>query len=112
MLESINIVLGCFGRIDDGFVSCSRVENIILTVDNSLYRYNDIMDYLDVYRLFDRMLLEYNGIRHFIFNMRDKFDQIDKRIWSEKQFNLYQKFVIDHKSCGLFVRLDFRNNNG
>ena len=107
---SLYLVLGCFGRSDDGFVSCAGIENRILCISPSLHHYEEIMDYMDTCLLFDRMLLDYNAIRHFIFNMYDRFDQPTCRLWSEKQFQLYQKFVIDHKSCGLFVRLDFAND--
>ncbi len=103
--DNLYVVLGCFGRSDDDFVSCAGIENRILLVDSSLYRYDDIMDYLDQCRLFDRVLLDYNAVRHFIFNLGEKFDQPTRRLWSEKKFELYQKFAIDHKHCGLFVKL-------
>ena len=107
--DSFNVVLGCFGRSDDGFVSCLGIENKILLVNNSLYRYNDIMDYLDQCQLFDRVLLDYNAVRHFIFNLGTKFDQPTRRLWSEKKFELYQKFAIDHRHCGLFVKLSLED---
>lgn len=67
------------------------------------------MNYLDSCRLFDRQLLDYNAIRGFIHNLYNKFDQPTRKLWSEKQFRLYQKFVIDHKDCGLFIKLDVSN---
>ncbi|HVI40814.1 MAG TPA: hypothetical protein VM577_09150 [Anaerovoracaceae bacterium] len=103
--EELYIVLGCFGRRDDDFVSCAGVENRILKTDESLFNYNELMDYLDTCRLFDRPIFDYNAIRHFIFYVRDKFDQPMKRLWSEKKFELYQKFIIDHRHCGLYVKL-------
>lgn len=107
VFHGINIILGCFGRTDDGFVSCASTENIILTINQESYNYNKIMDYLDKLQLFDKMMLDYNSIRHFIFNMREKFDYPTKKLWSEKQFNLFQKFTLTHKDCGLFIKLNF-----
>ncbi len=101
----LDIVLGCFGRTDDGFTSCSGIENIILHIDPSDYHYDDMMDYLDSLQLFDKMIMNYNATRHFIHNMQEKFDMPTQRLWSEKLFKLCQKFVIDHKDCGVFVKL-------
>ena len=100
------VVLGCFGlRIDD-FVSCAGIENTILKVNNSLYNYKEMIEYFDCCRLFDRPMFDLNAIRHFIFNMNDRYDQVTKPLWTAKKFELYQKFVIDHRHCGLFVKLE------
>jgi len=101
----LNIILGCFGRTDDGFISCAGCENIILKLESSHYCYAEIMDYLDSLQLFDRALLNNNAIRHLIFNMQDRFASVSSKLWSEKMFLLYQKFTIDHRDCGLFVKL-------
>ena len=105
--QELYLVLGCFGRTDDGFVSCAGVENRILRLHPSMEHCNDIMDYMDGCNLFDKMMLNTNAIRHFIFNIQDRFDQPTQKLWSAQRFQLYQKFVIDHKHCGLFLRLDF-----
>jgi hypothetical protein len=105
--HEVYLLLGCFGRTDDEFVSCAGCENIILNVDTHLENYNQMMDYFDGCRLFDRPLFEYSAIAHFIKNLQDKFDQIGagKRLWSEKRYHLYQKFLSDHRLCGLYVKL-------
>lgn len=100
------IVLGCFGRTDDGFVSCSGISNRILHVDPSNYYYSEIMNYLDNMQLFDRAMLDYNAVRHVIFNMQEKFASETHKLWSEKMFLLYQKFTISHKDCGIFIDLE------
>ena len=107
------LILGCFGRKDSGFVSCAGVENRILKVMASLEHYNEAMEYFDNCRLFDRPMFEMQAIRHFIFNMRDRFDQVatGKRLWSESEFLLYQKFLIDHRLCGLYVKLELVDLN-
>ena len=85
MSDVIFLVLGCFGRRDNKFVSCAGVENRILKVTTALEHYNEAMDYFDSCRLFDRPMFEMQAIRHFIFNMQDRFDQIGagKRLWPE-----------------------------
>ncbi len=103
--EELNIIIGCFGLRNDDFISCASVENRILPISESLYNYEELMNYLDTCRLFDKPMFDYNSIRHFIFNVRDKFDQPMKRLWSEKKFELLQKFTIDHRHCGLYVKL-------
>jgi hypothetical protein len=106
-IPSFYVVLGCFGRQDDGFVSCGGVENNILIIHPKMNNYISIMDYLDNgCGLFDKTMLEYNSIRHFILNMQDRYDQVIKKLWTEKQFRLYQKFTIDHRDCGLFLKLN------
>lgn len=103
--EELHLVLGCFGRRDDDFINCLGIENKILLLTPILFKYSDLMDYLDGCRLFDRPMFDVNAIRHVIFNLRDKFDQPTSRLWSEKKFNLYQKFLIDHRHCGLYIKL-------
>lgn len=108
--NELNLILGCFGRQDDDFISCSGVENSILKVSPSLYKYNEMMDYFDNCNLFDKPMFDYNQIRHVIFNLRDRYDQVTKRIFSEKNFKLYEKFTIEHKNCGLYLKLSLIQN--
>jgi len=105
-MQNLHLILGCFGRRVDDFVSCPGVENTILNITPSINRYNDMMDYFDSCRLFDKPLLEFNAIRHFVYNLQDRYDQINKRLWTNQKFDLYQKFVIDHRHCGLIIRLE------
>ena len=105
MGQELHITLGCFGRTDDGFTSCSGISNIILHLSPSNPNYLEIMDYLDTMQLFDRVMLDYNATRHFVFKMQDKFKTVTNKLWTEKMFLLYQKFVIDHKNCGIFIDL-------
>lgn len=103
--ENLYLVLGCFGRCDDGFISCKGIENKILKISQNLEGYQNMMDYFSSCRLFDRPLFELNAVRHLIFNLQDKYDQKLNRLWSEKNFHLYQKFIIDHRPCGVFIKL-------
>lgn len=101
----LHVVLGCFGWRDDDFVSCAGSENRILNIEDNLTHYNQLMDYMDSCRLFDKPIFDYNAVRHFLFNVRDRFDQPTKRIWSEKKFGLLEKFTIEHRKCGLYLKL-------
>lgn len=103
--EYLFVVLGCFGRRDDTFVSCGAVENRILLVNSSLEYYNEIMDYLENVRLFDRPMFDANAIRHFIYYIQEKFPQGYRPMWEVKQFRLFEKFIIDHKMCGTYIKL-------
>ena len=105
--ENLYLILGCFGRVDDGFVSCSSCENKILNLDTRLENYNGIIEYLDTCRLFDKPTFDFNAIRHVMHNMQDRFDQVasGRRLWTEKQVQLYQKFLMDHRLCGLYLKL-------
>lgn len=97
--------LGCFGRSEDGFVLCPSVDNRILKIDASLKHYNEMMDLFDSYRLFDRPIMDANPIKNLAFHMQRNFDQNIKKLWSEKEFNLIERFMHMHKSCGLYMSL-------
>jgi hypothetical protein len=110
-VEELYIVLGCFGRRDSvesglpEFISCGGIENRILKLSSNLESFNEIMDYFEGLRLFDKPMFDINAIRHFIYNMQERYDQKFKRLWTEKQYNLYERFIISHKSCGIYVKL-------
>jgi len=110
--EKLFLVLGCFGRQDSvnsadllTFVSCPSVENRILKIDESLDFYNEIMDYFESVRLFDRPMFDLNATRHLLHNMQDRYDQKFKRLWSEQQYNLFERFILGHKICGTYIKL-------
>jgi hypothetical protein len=103
--ESIYLTLGCYGRTENGFVLCPGVQNRILKIDDSLSDCDGVFKYLDAVKLFDRPMLDQNSIRHLIFNMQDKFDQKIRRLWTDHEFNLLERFMIMHKACGLYCQL-------
>lgn len=106
-MAQLYLLLGCFGQNHDGFVSCAGCENKILKVESHLDKYNEMMDYFENCHLFDRPVFEYSAIAHFIKNMQDRYDQVavGKRLWSEKNYTLYQKFLAEHRLCGLYIKL-------
>lgn len=103
--KQLFLLIGCFGRRDEDFISCSTTENKLLAIEDHLIHYNEMMDYFDQCHLFDKQMFDLSSIRHFIFNLRQKFDQPNRRLWSEKRFNLYEKYLIEHRMCGLYVKL-------
>lgn len=111
MKDELHIILGCFGHQDDNFISCSGAENSILNVSPSLPSYNEIMDYLEICGLFDRPEFDYNSIRHIIFNLRDRYDYVNKKIFSKKIFQLIENFTVQHKKCGIYLKLSLVQPN-
>lgn len=103
--SELYLVMGCYGRRDYDFISCRGVENRILKISPSLEYYDDMCNYFEGLRLFDKPLFDINAIRHMLFNMQDRYDQKIKRLWTEQQFQLYEKFIHTHKMCGIYVRL-------
>jgi hypothetical protein len=110
--QQLLLLLGCFGRVDDGFVHCRGCENTILNVDHHLQHYNQMMDYFDSCRLFDKRIYELSAIKHFVYHMQDKFYQsVGRPLWSVKEFTNYEKFIMDHRHCGNYIRLDYKQED-
>lgn len=104
-MNEIYLNLGCFGRQEDDFISCSGIDNCILSINEKLYNYKEIMDYLDSYNLFDKQLFDNNAIKHFIYNMQNKFDYVGRPLWLPSKFSLYERFIYEHKMCGTYIKL-------
>lgn len=105
MEENAYLVLGCYGRTENDFVLCSSTQNRILKLDDSLVNVNGIMDYFEALKLFDRPVLDQNAIRHLIYNLQDRFDQKFKRIWTDHEYHLLERFMQMHKPCGMYAQL-------
>jgi hypothetical protein len=103
--ENAYLVLGCFGRVEDGFILCPSTENRILKLDDTLNDFDDMCEYLEAVGLFDRQMLDSNAIRHLIYNLQDKFDQKIRRLWSEQQYHLLERYLQMHKQCGMYAKL-------
>jgi hypothetical protein len=63
------------------------------------------MDYLDSVQLFDKVMLDWNAICHLIYNLQDRFDQKVKRLWTENEYHLLERFLHTHRQCGLYAKL-------
>lgn len=102
--------MGCYGYKDDGFIFCNGVENNIFSFDNNHILYQEMMNYLDNCKLFDKPLYDYNSVRNFLSRFRQKFESPLAPVWIERKYNSYQKFAIDHKNCGLVLRLSLQKD--
>lgn len=105
MEECPYLVLGCHGRTENGFVLCSGMQNRILKLDDSLVNIDGVIDYLDAVRLFDRPMLDQNAVRHLVYNLQDCFDQKLKRLWTDHEYNLIERFIHMHNQCGTYAQL-------
>ncbi len=105
------IVLGCFGSTEDDFTVCNSIQNRILALTEDFYYFSEIMDFLDGCKLFDKALFDFNAIRNFIFTFKQKFELPTNPVWHEQKYTNYQKFLISHKNCGLFLKLEIPSEN-
>jgi len=103
----IVLILGCWGRERDGFISCSGISNEILDLTKNSSINVKIKDYLDSnFRLFDRPL--YNNVHTAIWNVQDKFSEIGKPVIQKIKFKYMEEFCVDHARCGLYLRLELK----
>lgn len=103
----IILVLGCWGREKYNFVSCPGVKNDILDLTKNTNRNIKVKDYLDTnFKLFDRPL--YNNIHTAVYNIQDKFSEVCNPLINNDKFKYIEEFCIDHRKCGLFLRLELR----
>ncbi len=105
MEENAYLVLGCYGRIENGFVLCSSTQNRVLKLDDGLVNVEGVTDYFEAVKLFDRPMLDQNSIRQLIYNLQDRFDQKFKRMWTDHEYHLLERFMQMHKPCGLYAQL-------
>jgi len=50
-------------------------------------------------------MLDQNAVRHLIYNLQDRFDQKFKRLWTDHEYNLIERFIHMHKQCGTYAQL-------
>jgi hypothetical protein len=105
--KELYLILGCHGRIDEGFVSCSGTKNKILKIYPELEKGKELFEYIECLQLFTKPLIDYNAIRRMLFNIQERYYQNFKPIWSDKQFRLIENFTIIHKMCGLYIKLEY-----
>ena len=105
MEENAYLVLGCYGRTENGFVLCPSTDNRILKLGESLVNIEGVMNYLDAVKIFDRPMLDNNSIRHTVYHLQDKFDQKFKRLWNDHEFSLLERFMHMHKPCGMYLQV-------
>lgn len=103
----IALILGCWGREKDDFVSCSGIANEILDLTDNSKRNVKIKDYLDShFKLFDRPL--YNNVHTAVWNVQERFSEKGDPVIPEIKFRYIEEFCIEHAKCGLFLRLELK----
>ena len=105
MEEAAYLVLGCYGRKENGFVLCPSTDNRILKLDYSLVNYEGVMNYFDAVNMFEKPMLDQNAIRHLVYHLQDKFDQKLRRLWTDHEYHLIERFMHMHKPCGMYAQL-------
>jgi hypothetical protein len=104
----IILVLGCWGRENYEVISCPGVSNEILDLTKSNDKNLSIQNYLDThFKLFDRPL--YNNVHTAVWNIQEKFSERGKPVIPELKFKFIEEFCIDHAKCGLYLRLELKD---
>lgn len=102
----IYLTLGCFGRKEDGFILCPSCENLILKVNNGLDNFDEMIVFLNSCHLFDRPYYDFNGIKNILNIINTKFFYDKQKLWSQKELDSIQKFILMHRQCGLVLKLE------
>jgi len=103
----IALILGCWGRDKEGFISCPGITNEILDLTKNSSRNVKIKDYLDShFRIFDRPL--YNNVHTAVYNVQEKFSEKGDPVISQIKFRYIEEFCANHNRCGLFLRLELK----
>jgi len=104
----IILVLGCWGREYHGFKLCNSVKNDILDMTKSSERNQKISEYLDSnFKIFDKPL--YNNVHTAVWNIQDKFSVKGDLVFQDIVFRSMEEFCILHSKCGIFLRLELRD---
>lgn len=106
----IMLILGCWGRERVGFIACPSIFNEILDLTKNSERNIKIKDYLDShFKLFDRPL--YNNVHTAVWNIQEKFSEKGNSVFPEEKFRYIEEFCIDHAKCGLYLRLELKEDS-
>lgn len=106
MFKQIHLILGCNGSIGlNGFVCCNKLSNTILTITPNFENINEMLIYFKSLNLHIYPLKDYNAVRRVLFNLNEKFPQNFKPIWDEKYFHQLEEFTINHKKCGIYLKI-------
>lgn len=97
------LVMGCEGRVDNGFVFCSSVQNIILDFSDIQHtaNYKQLIEYLDtVSKIFEGPIFNGNVMMNTIHKIWE-LGYVSEELY-KRTIDLYNW----HKRCGIFLRLD------
>ena len=98
------LILGCWGREENGFTICNGIENRIIDLTKKTTQNVEIVNLLDSnYFLFDRPL--YKNVHTALWNLQEKCSKIGCPVFGQQLFKNMEEFCISHKKCGVFLRL-------
>ena len=103
----MELILGCWGRENNNFSFCSSTSNVILDLTKNTERNRNIAEFLDkMYGLFDKPL--YTNIHTAVWNIQDKFSFKSNVVFPEVFFKQIEEFCVVHKRCGLYLKIEYR----
>ena len=103
-------MLGCWGQELEGLVFCPSIKNVILDITEKTERNKIISDYLDSnFNLFDKPL--YYNVHTAVYGLNGILDNQIEKLFSENLFKCIEGFCIVHAKCGLFLRLELKENS-
>jgi hypothetical protein len=107
----VELVLGCWGREQDNFYSCSGASNVILDITKNTERNILIAEFLDkVYNIFEKPL--YSNVHTALWKIQDQFSEVGRPVFNDKLFKHIEEFCITHKKCGVYLKLIFDKEIG
>lgn len=105
-MGDLYLCLGCQGRTSNGFVSCPSVCNKILKLDNSIDDIDSLVKYIKASKLDQRPQMDGNAVRSMIYTLK-KYQRDGRPVWSNEFQNLIDNFNIEHRKCGVYIKLDY-----
>lgn len=101
------LVIGCDGRVDDGFQFCSGVRNVLLDFEHQAHtaNYRTLVEYLDISsKLFEGPCFNTNIISNTLYKLYE-LGYLTERIYG-LTIQLFQW----HKRCGLWIKIEPKEN--
>lgn len=86
---------------------CGGLVNEILDLTAPSERNTAMADFLDKrYGLFDRPL--YANVHTALFSLKNEFEETGRGVFAKGVFELAEQFCVAHAKCGLFLRLEMK----
>ena len=85
------LVLGCWGRTNDGLIVCGGVANDVLDITAPSDRNVSIADYLDTnFHMLKKPL--YGNAHNVIYNIQEKFGEVGAPVFPEAYYRRLEEF--------------------
>lgn len=101
---NVILTLGCEGYINQTFIFCKSVENIIIDISTIKHtqNYTKTIEYLDHIKLFEKPCINTNVISSGMYKIYE-FGYI-----TEIQYKLICDFIKQHLRCSLILQLKLK----